>query len=88
MTTPSNITALQLIPVSELLPVLEELAKEKGRQAEFPPVMTIKQVAAYLQVTEQTVRNKIKQENLPVTGRCGDPRFIRSDIDAWLRGQI
>ena len=61
-------------------------------RAETPvarPVMTMAQLADYLQVTTQSIRNWIRRsENdnpLPLHGVGGDPRFHLSEINEWSR---
>lgn len=79
---------LQFISVSELMPILTELKESVKREAEFPPVMTMKQICKYLQISEQTVRNRIADKGLPVSDKLGDPRFIKSEVDEWLAGKL
>ena len=51
----------------------------------FPPVMTVDQVAAYLQVSKRTVYNMAAAGELPAA-KVGDQwRFYRPEIDRWLR---
>jgi excisionase family DNA binding protein len=58
------------------------------KRNEFPDrPWTISEVADYLQVSERTVENRIEADGLPVTRLGGLRRFIRADIDAWLREQ-
>lgn len=52
--------------------------------ASFPPVMTVDQVAAYLQVSKRTVYNMAAAGDLPAA-KVGDQwRFYRPEIDRWL----
>jgi excisionase family DNA binding protein len=52
--------------------------------ASFPPVMTVDQVAAYLQVSKRTVYNMVAAGELP-GAKVGDQwRFYRPEIDRWL----
>ncbi len=66
--------------------VLEQIRAEKpvARQ-----VMTMAQLAEYLQVTNQSIRNWIRRDEkdnpLPVRGVGADPRFNLSEIDEWTR---
>jgi excisionase family DNA binding protein len=58
------------------------------KRNEFPDrPWTISEVADYLQVSERTVENRIEDSGLPVTRIGGLRRFLRSDVDAWLRSQ-
>jgi excisionase family DNA binding protein len=54
----------------------------------FPDVMTLCEVAEYLQVSKATIRNKIRDERLPVSSKLGNPRFLKAEIDSWLKGGI
>ena len=59
----------------------EEATVEADR---FPPVMTVDQVAAYLQVSKRTVYNMAAAGDLPAA-KVGDQwRFYRPEIDRWL----
>ena len=52
--------------------------------AGFPPVMTVDQVAAYLQVSKRTVYNMAAAGELPAA-KVGDQwRFYRPEVDRWL----
>lgn len=51
----------------------------------FPEVMTLSQVCAYTQYTEPTIRKFIKEKNFPVSAPCGSPRFLKSEVDLWLK---
>ena len=52
--------------------------------ASFPPVMTVDQVAAYLQVSKRTVYNMAAAGELPAA-KVGDQwRFYRPEVDRWL----
>jgi excisionase family DNA binding protein len=46
---------------------------------------TIAEVAEYLQLSENTVEARIKDSGLPVRWVGGVRRFIRDEIDAWMR---
>lgn len=86
--TPQPAQIVQFIPASELKPMFDALAAEMHRENEFPEIMNITLVAKYCDVSEQTIRNRIKDSGFPVSERLGDKRFIKRDVDAWLRGQI
>ena len=50
----------------------------------FPPVMTVDQVAAYLQVSKRTVYSMAAAGDLPAA-KVGDQwRFYRPEVDRWL----
>jgi excisionase family DNA binding protein len=61
------------------------LAVEATKKPDTPEIMTLSQVAEYLQFTTQTIQNKIRSGGLPVSYRMGDPRFIKKEIDEWLK---
>jgi excisionase family DNA binding protein len=48
-------------------------------------LMTIQQVADYLQVSEKTVRRLVKNREIPFYDKLGEPRFFKDEIDKWLR---
>lgn len=47
---------------------------------------TIEEVARYLQVSERTVYSRMK-EGLPARKVGGSLRFLRDEVDAWIRSQ-
>lgn len=49
-----------------------------------PNVMTVKDLAAYLQVSERSVYNMAADGECPAAKVAGQWRFHRPDIDAWL----
>lgn len=56
----------------------------------YPELMTLKQTAAYLQCSPQSVKNwsrpSEKNKSRLLTCSAGaDPRYYKSDVDAWLR---
>jgi len=51
-------------------------------------ILTIKQVAAYLQVTERTVYRLAAANGIPAFKVGGSWRFRRSDLDQWIAGNI
>jgi excisionase family DNA binding protein len=48
---------------------------------------TIEQVAEYLQLSPRTVESRIKDAGLPCSRVGGVRRFVRAEVDAWLRQQ-
>lgn len=57
---------------------------QRVETTDFPPVMTVDQVAAYLQVSKRTVYNMAAAGDLPAA-KVGDQwRFYRPEIDRWL----
>ena len=47
-------------------------------------ILTIKQVAEYLQVTEKTIYTLVQEGSLPAFKVRGQWRFKREDIDKWI----
>ena len=83
MSEPQQIIVLSLEQFrAEIEKIFETISIGKDRT---PEVMTLAQVAEYLNISESTVRKQIKTNGLPVNRRLGDPRFIKSEIDAWLK---
>ena len=53
---------------------------------DFPPVMTVDQVADYLQVSKRKVYDMAAAGDIPAA-KVGDQwRFFRPEIDRWLVG--
>lgn len=50
-------------------------------------ILTIKQVAAYLQVTERTIYRLAAAKKIPAFKVGGTWRFSRTDIDSWIKQQ-
>jgi excisionase family DNA binding protein len=50
----------------------------------FPEVMTIDQVAEYLQLHKQVVYRHVKNNHIPASRIGSTLRFKKSVIDAWL----
>jgi len=51
---------------------------------EHPEVMTVKQAADYLQVSEQVLYRYVREGKVPVARMGTTIRFKRSVVDAWL----
>lgn len=52
--------------------------------AAFPPVMTVEQVAAYLQVGDRSVYKMAQDGEIPAVKLAGQWRFYKPEIDRWL----
>ncbi len=50
-------------------------------------ILTIKQVAGYLKVTERTIYRLAGAKKIPAFKVGGTWRFSRADIDAWIKQQ-
>lgn len=51
-------------------------------------ILTIKQVALYLQVTERTIYRLAASEGIPAFKVGGSWRFRRGDLDHWIAARI
>ncbi len=54
---------------------------------EWPDVMTVAQVAGYLQLAENTVRGLIGRKELPAAKIGKSYRIRKEDVDAYLKQQ-
>ena len=54
---------------------------------EHEKLMTIDEVAEYLQVKKRTVYDWLKKGKIPAIKTVGQWRFKREQIDAWLQEQ-
>ena len=50
-------------------------------------ILTIKQVAAYLKVTERTIYRLAAAKKIPAFKVGGTWRFSSADIDVWIKQQ-
>ncbi|MEH6498690.1 MAG: helix-turn-helix domain-containing protein [Pseudoalteromonas distincta] len=50
-------------------------------------ILTIKQVADYLKVTERTIYRLAAAKQIPAFKVGGSWRFSRTDIDSWIKQQ-
>jgi excisionase family DNA binding protein len=50
-------------------------------------ILTIKQVADYLKVTERTIYRLAAAKKIPAFKVGGTWRFSRHDLESWIRGQ-
>lgn len=65
------------------------MAKQENKESQktgkaYPEVMTIDQVAEYLQLHKQVVYRHVKQNQIPASRIGATLRFKKSIIDAWL----
>ncbi len=83
----TNNTTFQFVSVSELTPLLEQIRNDFKRENEFSDIMTLPQLCKYLGVTAPTIHKRINESNLPVSYALGEksPRFLKNQIDNWLR---
>jgi len=50
--------------------------------------MTNEDLSEYLRVPASRIRNLIKRNQIPYHNKSGTPRFLRQEIDEWLRSGI
>lgn len=50
-------------------------------------ILTIKQLADYLKVTERTIYRLAAAKNIPAFKVGGTWRFSQADIDSWIKQQ-
>lgn len=50
-------------------------------------LLTVDQVAAYLQVSPSTVKTYIWRRLLPACKIVGNVRILKADLDAWIESQ-
>lgn len=51
-------------------------------------LMTIEDVAAYLQVTRRTIYEWLKHNKIPAVKLIGQWRFKKERIDAWIDSRV
>lgn len=49
--------------------------------------MTPKQAAEYTGYAVQTIYNKVSQDQIPYHKGAAGTRFLKSELDAWMRGE-
>lgn len=54
---------------------------------EVPEIMTVKDVAVYLQVHESTIYRLLKRREIPAFKLGSDWRFRRATIFKWIAGK-
>ena len=50
-------------------------------------ILTLKEVSAYLKVTERTIYRLVAGKKMPAFKVGGSWRFKKADIDQWIRSQ-
>jgi excisionase family DNA binding protein len=50
-------------------------------------IMDLKEVAKYLSFSQKKLYNLVKERKIPFARIGGQYRFVKDDIDAWLKGQ-
>jgi excisionase family DNA binding protein len=87
-----QIAVLSKADLADIARQAADFAIESARQGLIPltpEVMTMPQLCAYLQFSRPTVLKAIETKGLPVKKCFGTnaPRFIKKDVDEWLRRQ-
>lgn len=63
------------------------LVSQRGSMGDSPPAMTVREVAAYLNVNEKTVYRLAQRRELPGFKVAGAWRFRPEDIEGWVQAQ-
>lgn len=50
-------------------------------------ILTLKEVSAYLKVTERTIYRLVAAKKMPAFKVGGSWRFKKADIDQWIKSQ-
>ncbi len=61
---------------------------EQARQAAAPGILTAKEVAEYLRVSERTVLDWAQKGEIPCGKLGGSWRFQRDELERWVRGRL
>ena len=54
---------------------------------EIEPLMTVEELAGYLNIAEKTIRNRVSAGSIPFVKVGSALRFRRSAIDGWITDQ-
>ena len=69
------------VVVCHKLPIIMLISTSEG------DILTIKQVAEYLKVTDRTIYKLAAAKKIPAFKVGGTWRFSRADIDSWIKRQ-
>ncbi|MFH0887245.1 MAG: helix-turn-helix domain-containing protein, partial [bacterium] len=50
-------------------------------------IMDLKEVAKYLSFSQKKLYNLVKERSIPFARIGGQYRFVKEEIDSWLKGQ-
>ncbi|MFH1130552.1 MAG: helix-turn-helix domain-containing protein [Pseudomonadota bacterium] len=50
-------------------------------------ILTAKEVAKYLKLTERTIYRLVQEGGIPAFKVGGSWRFVQAEIDSWIRSQ-
>ena len=70
------------------MPTKRDAPQESDLASPKAGVMTVGDVAAYLKISEKTVRALARGREISATKIGNKWRFRKSDIDEWLQAQI
>lgn len=74
-----------ILKLIERVGVLERLLKDsENRKFEYPEYMTIEQASDYMQVSKQTLYNKVHKKQIPHKKKDGLLRFNIDELKAYL----
>ncbi len=82
---PNSLATLKILHYSA--PIVSFLANVMLNRTNEGEILTIKEVAAYLKVTERTIYRLAAEKKIPAFKIGGTWRFPRSEIDQWIRQQ-
>ena len=69
--------------LSGLLEILDGAQLEAKPTGEAQPLLTVEEAAAYLRVTERTIRTWIVSGDIPHRKAQGEIRFDRRELERW-----
>lgn len=67
---------------------LDILAERIALKLRAGDLMTLKQLQSYLGYSAPTIYKLIKENGLPVCYPTSHPRFLKVEVDNWLKEQI
>ena len=67
--------------------IFHQLAQPMSTSAVEGGILTIREVADYLKVTERTIYRLAAAKQMPAFKIGGSWRFSRQDIDSWIKQQ-
>ena len=80
-----NIAALKILHYSVV--VFLKLAMSMSKSSSGGEILTIKQVAEFLKVTDRTIYRLAAAKSIPAFKVGGTWRFSRADLDRWIARQ-
>lgn len=80
-----SIAALKILPYSVLVSL--KLDMPMSTNTSDVEILTIKQIAEFLRVTDRTIYRLAAAKKIPAFKVGGTWRFSRADIDSWIKQQ-